>query len=441
MKLKINSISGFFFKLFWLFFPLQIQTLLYKADFFSGQLNNFSSFFFLISEGFLIAALFFHGLEKLITNSSKEKLLDSFSGLETVLGVGLISIFIWSMVSVFWADDKILAMLFSLRLLELLGLIYLLIDGCLPRDVLLKYLCWGAFFQVIIGLGQYLKQGDLGLSFLGESALAPNNLNVAKVDLAGEKILRAYGTFAHANIFGGYLVICFGLVLQKLSRENYWKYLHFLTAFLVGILLSFSRSAWLATAALLLILLAVQAIRVNWKQIAIAAVVLLFVIVIFSLDQIIWARFADLSLLAMDERLIFSDIARQMIWQNPWFGVGMGNFVISMPNYYSGILSPWLYQPVHNFFLLILSELGAVGMFFWVVSLFAALKQVNDSMRRIIKSERYYWKVYWAVLFALLVLSMLDHYLYTTWAGQVVLMTVLGLIWKDYRLRRLELTK
>lgn len=439
--LKINNLSGFFLKLFLLSFPFQIQTLLYKADFFSGQLNNFSSFFFFISEIFLILALIAHGIEKLFGGHGRKKILDHFSKLESFLGMAFISLIVWGFCSVFWATDKTLALLFALRWLELLGLVYLLIRAVLPKETLLNYLFWGAFVQVVLGLGQYLKQGDLGLNFLGESNLATETFNVAKVDLSGEKILRAYGTFAHANIFGGYLVVCFGLLIQHLNKNNYWKYLHFILAFLVGILLSFSRSAWLAMAALILILLAVQAVRINWRQVIVAAIIVLFVVVIFSLDKVILARLADFTLLAMDERLIFSEIAREMIWQNIWVGVGAGNFILNMPVYYPGILSPWLYQPVHNFFLMVFSELGVVGLTLWLTILMMSLKQVNDSMRRIIKSDRYYWKIYWAMLFALMVLAMLDHYLYTTWAGQVVLVLVLGLIWHDYRLRREELVK
>ena len=439
--LKLSNWSGFFLKVFLLTFPLQLQTLLYKSGLFSGEFNTFSSYFFLVSEGVLILSLFSYGLAKLLNPTEQIDVLSGFSRLETVMSSALIAVLIWSFTSVFWAGDKVLALLFSLRLLELLGLVFLILAQVLPREIILKYLFFGAAFQVLIGLGQYLKQGDLGLGILGESHISIDTLNVAKVDLAGEKILRAYGTFAHANIFGGYLVVCIGLLIQSIKKNNLWMKIPFLIVFMVGLLLSFSRSAWLALLAMIVVLLTLQAIKINWKQAVLTLAVLLFVMVLFSLDQVILARIINFSIDSFDQRLVFSGIAREMIMASPWRGAGLGNFVLQMSENYTGVLSPWLYQPVHNFFLMILSELGVIGFAFWLVIFGSSLKQIGDSMRRILKSERYYWKCYLAVMFGLLILSMLDHYLYTAWAGQVLVFLLLALVWKDYRDRRLELAK
>jgi len=439
--LKINNWSGFFLKLFLLTFPLQIQTLLYKAGFFSGQFNSFAAFLFSISEGFLLASLLAYGIERVIHPGKHPELLDNFTKVELFLASSLIALLLWTLASVFWADDRVLALLFGLRLLELLGLLYLIVVEVLPRQTLLKYLLIGALAQVIIGMGQYFKQSDLGLTFLGEPHLAIDNLNIAKIDLGGEKILRAYGTFAHANILGGYLAICFGLLIQSINSKNWWKRVVVALALCAGILLSFSRSAWLALLAMLVVLITVQAFKINWKQLILGLSVILFVLVIFSIDQVIWARIIDFSMQALDERLIFSEIAREMIFHQPWLGVGAGNFILKMSDYYPGVLSPWLFQPVHNFFLMIVSELGLVGLLCWLGILGGMLKQIGDSMRRIIKSERFYWKAYMALLMGILVLSLLDHYLYTAWPGQVLVFLIIGLIWRDYRERRTELAK
>lgn len=439
--LKLNRRSEIFLKLFLLTFPFQVQVLLYKADFFSGQFNLFSSFFVFLSELFLLLALSSFALQRFYSPNKQQKLSDSFTKLEVGMAVTMMALLIWSISSVFFANDKVLALLLGLRVGELLGLVYLLLNKILSREQLLKYLFYGAFFQVIVGLCQYFKQGDLGLGFLGESRLSVDTLNVAKVNLGGEKILRAYGTFTHANIFGGYLMFCLGLLIQSLNRENFWKNLHFLLAFLIGILLSFSRSSWLALFAFGIVLLAVQAVKVNWKSLLIGGCVILFTVVLFGLDQVILSRISDFSLGALDQRLIFSEIARDMISDNFLFGVGGGNFVMSMSEYYSGVLSPWLFQPVHNFFMMAWAELGLLGVFLWLGICGIMIKQVNYSMRRIIKSERFYWKVYWALLFSMLILSMLDHYFYTTWSGQVVVFLMIGVIWMDYRCRREELAK
>lgn len=438
---KIKNWSGLFLKLFLLTFPWQIQTILYKADFFSGQFNNFSSFFFSLSEVFLLLAILSYGLQRLVHPSHQQSLLENFTKLELFLSSALTALLLWMLLSAFWADDKTLALLTGLRMIELLGLVYLFVAEVLPKNVLLKYLAIGGVLQVLIGMGQYFKQMDLGLTFLGEPHLAINNLNIAKINLGGEKILRAYGTFAHANILGGYLVVCMGLIIQSMNTKNWWKRLVVVLAFTAGILLSFSRSAWLAVLALIIVILTVQNLKINWKQLVLGLSLLLFVLVVFSLDRVIWARAVDFSMQSWDERLIFSEIARGMIFQHPWLGIGAGNFVLKMSDFYSGVLSPWLYQPVHNFFLMVVSELGLIGLVLWLSILGGMLKQIFDSTRRIVKSARFYWKAYWALLLAMLVLSLLDHYFYTAWPGQVLVFLVMGIIWRDYRERRVELVK
>lgn len=419
-------------------FPLQIRTLIYRGNLFSGQFNTFGSVFVYVGEIFLLLAIAFYALD-VVRGGGFVKALPSIDNLERVLGSVLMLLLMWVVFGVFWSTDRMMVLLQGFRLLELFGFIFLLGRGVLSRDEVLRFLFLGAALQVLIGLGQYFSQSDLGLQFLGESHLSSGDLNVAKVNLGGERIIRAYGTFGHANIFGGFLVVCLCLVVQKLRGENWHKMWYWLIAFMVGILLSFSRGAWLAMLAFSLAMIAMRAVKIHWKPLVIGLVGALFVVVWLGVDRVIINRIFDFSANALDERLLFSEVAVNMIRDNLWYGVGAGNFVVMMPKYSVFVLAPWLFQPVHNVFMLLLAEIGVPGVLLVLGVGIILMKMLVDSMWRIIRSDRYYWKNYWALMLALLVLAMLDHYLYTSWSGQVMMALIAGLIWYDYRQRLIAL--
>lgn len=437
--LKLSQLPVFFLKLFLLVFPFQIQTLLYKADFFSGQFNFFSAFFFSAGEIILFLAFFTWLINRYLQKEKSEDLMGDRWG-EYFWGLmGLLVLL--SFASVFWAIDKNLALLYALRWLEIFVLVFLLGQKLLPTENLLKYLWWGAFIQVVIGLGQYLRQGDLGLGVLGEPKLGADYFNIAKIDLGGAKILRSYGTLPHANVFGGYLFICTALLIKTLNRDNLYKYAHFLVAFLIGLLVSFSRSAWLALLIFLLVIWGLKAVKINWKQLLLSLVLLVFVLVVFSLDQVILSRILNFSLASWDERLIFSGVAREIITHNYLLGIGGGNFILAMPMFAVENLAPWLYQPAHNFFLLALSELGVAGLLLWLGIWLTVVKMVLFYQHRKTLAQQYGAKAYYGLLSGLGILMLFDHYFYTIWAGQVMLGLVIGIIYADYKNRQKELAE
>lgn len=425
-------------KLFLVSFPFQVQTLLYKADFISGQFNYFTTFFLGLSEMFLILSLFFWAVAQIIYSQKKETIIEK-KFLELLFLVVLGGVITWNLLSVFWSIDRELTFLYSLRWMEFGAIIVLLGNGILSKETIFKYLFWGAFFQVLIAISQYFYQGSVGLYFLGEPRLGADYFNIAKMDLGGEKILRSYGTFAHSNLFGGYLFICLSLLLQSINKQNYVQRSHFIIAFLVGILISFSRTAWIALFVFLLLLALLKAIKVNWKQLVLAVVLMIFILVVFSLDKVIVSRIMDFSLSAWDERLIFSGVAREIISSNFLLGIGIGSFILAMPSIVGFSLSPWLFQPVHNFFLMVLSESGVVGLTLWIILFVVLIKMIIASVHRVLVSEKYPGKAYIALMAGLFVLLMMDHYIYTIWAGQVVLAVVFGLVYLDYRNRQKEL--
>jgi O-antigen ligase len=71
---------------------------------------------------------------------------------------------------------------------------------------------------------------------------------------------------------------------------------------------------------------------------------------------------------SLGERFLYLKFSERIISENPIMGVGAGQFIFelkrSLPN-----LVIWQYQPVHNIFLLIWSELGVVGLVLFIMLL------------------------------------------------------------------------
>lgn len=101
------------------------------------------------------------------------------------------------------------------------------------------------------------------------------------------------------------------------------------------------------------------------------------------------------------------------LWQSsPLFGVGLGNFLVRLPE---ALPTRTIYflQPVHNIYLLLLSEVGVVGFLFLVWFLQ--------------KAFRHSFSIWHLAFGILLVLGLVDHYPLSLQQGQLLLTLLLGL--------------
>ncbi|MFZ2975502.1 MAG: O-antigen ligase family protein [Candidatus Moraniibacteriota bacterium] len=90
-------------------------------------------------------------------------------------------------------------------------------------------------------------------------------------------------------------------------------------------------------------------------------------IILTSIFIIIKPNINSLFLNSLNERLFYLNVPRGTFESDPVFGLGAGQSVLSMQKYFPQKLEFWQYQPVHNVFLLIFSELGLIGLglFIW----------------------------------------------------------------------------
>ena len=241
--------------------------------------------------------------------------------------------------------------------------------------------------------------------------------------------MRAYGTFPHPNVLGAFLVFgllsCYYLFFQssEVRPRKIWV-VSGIFIILLGLVLTFSRTAWLMAilSSLLTIgyLLLVKSYR---KQAMVFSVILfsIFCFLVFSFSPFIFSR----AQIAADEpsvsyRLAYNKLGLDLIRENP-LGVGIGNQVLySVRNgVYEkfGMDQVWQWQPIHNIYILIASEIGVLGLLAFLMFLTTIL---IDNFQ-----ENYIFKI---MLFSLLIFGMVDHFLWTLQPGRLMLWLVIGIL-------------
>jgi len=159
----------------------------------------------------------------------------------------------------------------------------------------------------------------------------------------------------------------------------------------------------------------------------------LFVVIFFSLGWAIFPR----ATLSRDEpsvnyRVLYNNIGRDIVLQNP-LGVGIGNqiFFSEENNLYGKyrIYDNIDWQPIHNLYLLITSELGVFGIISFLYLIFVATPVFfKKQLFVFLKSPPYYFWFGVVTLSSLLVFGLFDHFLWTLESGKLMLWLVLGII-------------
>ncbi len=416
MNKTLLILARWFSYAFFAVLPFQIKTFLFVPDVFvSGFSNPYMGYFLYIGDLFLLLALLFFSLTLFFGKKKKKR---SVPKIYYYFFFAVLAFLIFSVLSVFISQNFENSIFHLFRLLEFFFLYLILVFGGLKNKTLFNVLIASVFLNAILGIFQYFFQQSLGLGVLGESLLSSDMKSVAKVALSGGDLLRAYGTFPHPNLFAAYLVFAILLVLNGL-KESKILFSVFLGICLLGLLLTFSRSAFLALIIGLAVYFLLSADRKIFKYLlwAVFFVLILGVFLGFSSvlqDRIFLGDFAGFS-----ERLFYFDISREMFFTNP-FGIGLGNFTLEMQNYADLKIVPWFFQPVHNLFLLVLNEMGIQGFLSLILIFVFGFWGL--------------WKrspLVFSLLLVVFVLGNFDHYFFTLYQGQALLWIVFGLTGRE----------
>ncbi len=299
---------------------------------------------------------------------------------------------------------------------------------------LIKWLVLSMVPVALLGCVQYTQQMVDGTKWFGMATHDPRNLGVSVIEHGEFRVLRAYGVFPHPNIFGGWLAVVLSLsvwLAVTTERKGMALILSLLSGlFTAALVVTYSRSAWIA--ALVGILFMLWSFRkkptVQYQYLGIALVSILVIggSVVYSQRGHVLVRFqgeARLEQKSLDERSSGLKEGLLQWWKRPFFGTGPNAELYVMqplriplppgmhdiPNVFP---SPPV-QPPHMVFLLALIDFGVVGILVLMLFIFrfVSFKMLKHPL-----------------MWMLFVLCLLDHYPWSTWSGQCLVMLILLIV-------------
>lgn len=185
--------------------------------------------------------------------------------------------------------------------------------------------------------------------------------------------------------------------------------------------LTLSRVALIVWFVLLLVALLTRVHKQIW-----IAMAMLFVPLILFADPVFSGRFLDVSSYTESLRLreLLQQAAFGMIATHPVLGVGLNNFLPQLPYFLQGHVLFGFLQPVHNIYLLVLAEIGILGLVVFLAILVTAfLSSLYQWQQRISPISSF---ALLAIL-AIMLIGFTDHYFLTLQQGQLLFALVLGL--------------
>jgi len=245
-----QNLHLYFFYLFLFSIPFQTRKVfLTEYSFYSGEFTEWTTFFIYASDIFLILALVFWaiailrsknyqfknivfspfvipakaGIQNLIQKHSFKNVIlavlqDPFKQFSQIIKKSWLFLFIfliWLVLNLAINKEYFTTSAFQIvKFIELSLLMIFVYFNLQNSKVLIKslfILAFSGFLQSLIAIYQFITQHSVFTSpilakITGESIIGPQILGVAKILIDNDKIIRAYGTFPHPNVLGGFLV-------------------------------------------------------------------------------------------------------------------------------------------------------------------------------------------------------------------------------------------
>ncbi len=334
-----------------------------------------------------------------------------------MIGVSLFILF--AGLSSIWAIDGNLALANLIHIIIASLLLIMLVQPIINLKWMAGAFIAGLFIPGIIAIVQFQEGATIASKWFGLAYRDVENLGDSVIISSdGSRTLRAYGSFSHPNIFGGYLSVglLFLLMLIKDLKSKLWRYRFGVTGLfgLFILILTWSQSAWLAlltSSGVYIIGLGIIAMKKNGVD-------------ILRLAQIIAGSFIGFMFLAvigialmiggearsMNERIIQYQELPQIIEDTFIYGHGLGNYTLGIHKTFPD-REWWEYQPIHNVFCLLFGELGIVGILI-IVSGFTVI--ILNVIRNQTKDQSIFSI---SLLLLIVILCLFDHFLYSSWSG------------------------
>jgi len=308
-----------------------------------------------------------------------------------------------------------------------------------PRVELKKVLLGfslGLVPPLMLGAFQVLTGYSAASTYLGLAARNAERLGDSVITLGGGvRMLRAYGSFSHPNIFGGYLAVgtvAAGTLWYNARSPKYrTAYLALGVALLVGLFLTASRSAALGlalgTGLLLLVVRAknIRAARVTVIPIALAVIGGAIAITLLAPGVAADTRGGGVNeLRSIEERtaqyIEYSAVEQTASPLQVLVGHGVGSYVFELAKTFPD-RQVFDYQPIHSLPFLVFFEIGILG------SLLIIFWQATVDMINFARFPNRNAVAAFAMGNVVLVIIFFDHYIWSSWSGLALIAFVMAL--------------
>lgn len=301
------------------------------------------------------------------------------------------------------------------------------------RRLFVGALVIGLLFQSVLAIGQFTFQESIDgiFYFFGERSFTSQTIGIANTTLDGQLIVRPYGTFSHPNVLAGYILISLILLLYTSNIKKKMTSIWYLLVFLLGttaLILTLSRIV-----IILWFIVLVFSFRyfAKKKTLRLFSIFLLSSLILFSFLFPFRERFATLRISSesVHERYEQFKTSSRIIYDHPLFGVGLNNYFNHVRSYFVSY-SYYHLQPVHNIYMLTFSEIGIIGLYFFGNFLFKTGKNVLVKIKQKKKQELIPFNTGLFLSFvSILVIGLFDHYFLTLQQGQLLLTSIVSIIW------------
>jgi O-antigen ligase len=394
--------------------------------------RDFTDFILFASDVFVIGTLAFW-LLTLALEGWRPHLGPGFFSIP-ILGLTLIGL-----LSGLNSVDPGLSLYQSLRLTLLLLLYLYVINEIRTLGEIIPPIVILVLLQSGVAILQILKQRSLGLASLGELVLDPANSGVSIVSAGGIRSLRAYGLSDHPNILAGCLALSLVVLMSWfVTSRSEWRTITSAIFALggLGLLYTYSRSAWLA-GGISLIFVGMAYLKSgqtplfrSWLTLLGSALILTLPF-LWSSAQVVGVRINQHNSYTLNphenqslgERAILNEAAIKIFAKRPLLGAGLGTFPIALrdqrPDY------PFNYQPAHIVLLDVAAETGIFGALFYVLAVTAPWVAVWINRHHLRLSPQLMGAS--GVLLGLIIISFFDYYTWLLEPGRLWQWTGWGL--------------
>ncbi len=293
--------------------------------------------------------------------------------------------------------------------------------------------------EAMIALSQFLLQQISASTILGISAQDASMNGASVIMTNGERWLRAYGSFPHPNILGGFLAVVLMLAVDEYFHcyercKQWWQnggrgemkqtaitlsvLLTVIVVMLFALFASFSRSALLAFT----VAFVCYCVMKIHQRAFLAPRLSLKLLFVFLAAAVAWALLfpgllttrleaeGTLETHSISDRIAGYRVAWNVIRQEPLLGTGLGQYVPHAAVFSRDTNLAYV-QPVHNVFVLAFAEVG-LFVSLMIVAILWWWFQARKSL---------WWQPLVVTMAGvLIIISLLDHYFWSLHAGMIL---------------------